>query len=364
MQSKNIILVGGGHAHALVLAHLQKMHTGNIHFIVVEPSDHVPYTGMLPGFVAGHYTYSDLHINIQKLCSNTDNTSYIPDRVIAVDTQARIITLSSGKELSYDTISFDIGIHSKNPHIQGLSDYAIPVKPLGAFAKNWKSFLAESNASSNIVIIGGGIAGVEMAFAISYGLRKRKAHVTIIDRNKILSETNSNTQHFLRKELVKQNITVFESTVITKVASKKIFLDNNQELSADFILAATGARPYTWLEQTGIDLTDGFITVNKHLQNTRYPNVFAAGDCAHFNPQPLQKAGVYAVRQAPILANNIMRFTQNTSLQSFNPQSHYLKLVSLGEKRACASKYNLCIHGKALWNLKNHIDRKFISQFK
>ena len=137
-----------------------------------------------------------------------------------------------------------------------------------------------------------------------------------------------------------------------------------EELPANFVLGAAGARPYGWVEKTKLPTTDGFIDVDETLRSPAYPSVFAVGDCAHYAPDPLQKAGVYAVRQAPVLHSNIAALAAGQPLKKFSPQADYLKLISLGSKRAAADKWGICLRSKPLWHLKNRIDTSFMSSLR
>jgi len=368
MKSRHVVLVGGGHAHALVLAQLQKSPIPGARFTVIDPGSHAPYTGMLPGYVAGHYTRDQLYIDIQSLCAGGEVT-FIQDRVVSANSNESYLVLESGERIDYDYVSYDVGIHSNMSFITGFSQYAVPVKPLGGFAETWSVFLKkyrEEKVPVHISMIGGGVAGVEMALAIEYALNGSQggnSHVTIYDHGVLLSSVGSTTRHYLKTILNKRNISAVENTDITEIHADYITLNNQTKTMTDLVVGAAGARPHEWLENIGLDTHDGFIIVSDTLQSTSHANIFAVGDCAYFVSFPLQKAGVYAVRQAPILYNNISALIEERQLQSYVPQHDYIKLISLGEKKAVLDKWGLCFRGKLFWRLKNYIDKKFMMQF-
>ena len=162
--------------------------------------------------------------------------------------------------------------------------------------------------------------------------------------------------------MANQNVTLHEQTKITHLTSNTLHFDDGQTLEADFIIGAAGARPYPWLSETGLETHDGFLTVNARLQ-TSDPRIFAVGDCAHMSHDPRPKAGVYAVRQAPTLLNNLYASLSNGPLKPYVPQKDYLKLVSLGEKSALGDRFGLTFTGPWVWSWKDQIDRKFMDQF-
>ncbi len=378
MQSKHIILVGGGHTHVLTVNALKKNLPPHVTVTLIEPQTEVPYTGMLPGLIAGHYTSHDISINMRDLCGTDTKITHIQDRVVAVRPHENSIVLASGQSLRYDAASFDIGIHTEASSIKGFTDHATPVKPLGEFARTWQQYVARSNESVGtknhyIAIIGGGLAGVETALAMAHRIHTPplashdphtdSSHITLIDQGRILSTLGQRARKFLLEELQRYNIHIYENVAVSQITRTHVHLETNKKIPAHFVLGATGAQPYTWLRETNIPLEEGFISVNEHLQSTGFENIFATGDCTSFIAKPLPKAGVYAVRQAPTLTHNLLCTLQQKPLKIFTPQKHYLKLISLGEKRACADKWGLCVHGKPLWFLKDFIDRQFVSQF-
>ncbi len=154
-----------------------------------------------------------------------------------------------------------------------------------------------------------------------------------------------------------------EETTVINITANEVQTDAGG-FASDFTLGAAGPLPYSWVAKTGLECTDGYINVTETLQTPEYPALFAVGDCANFSPQPLAKAGVYAVRQAPILHHNINAFLQNTKMQPFRPQQDYLKIISLGGKQAAADKWGWCWHGSWLWRLKHHIDTSFMEKCK
>ena len=357
-----VLLVGGGHTHALLLAKMKQKPFLNTEIWLVDTNEKVPYTGLLPGFTAGHYDREDLYINLKILAAQA-GVKFVKATVTGLDNAQKKVHLDNGDTQSYDLISFDIGIHARDFRVQGLVENSVPVKPLSVFATAWQNFLAQEKSEPRLVIIGGGVAAVEMALAMEYSCRNQSPKITIVTRGEILGNLSSAVRTFLKQELSRKNIKIETGQTVSQVDRESVVLKTGQRLESDFVLAAVGPRPYKWLEETNLELKNGYIRVNKHLQSVSQPSVFAVGDCAHFEDYPLPKAGVYAVREAPILYKNIELKLANKNLSTYKPQKHYLKLITLGEKRACADKFGICIHGSWVWKLKNKIDTDFMGLF-
>ena len=362
-QAKNqVVLIGGGHTHALVLNDLKKQPLDGAHITVINPGTTAPYSGMLPGFVAGHYSRKELDIDLHALTQKV-GAELIDGRAVAIDPDKKIITLEDDTSVSYHLASVDVGITSRMQSLQGFSEYAVPAKPLGTYSSRWDEFRS-STGLKNVVVIGGGIAGAELAMAMAFALRReaQTTTVTLLDRSTILSSNSAKTQKRVRKALEENNVKVMEGVNVTEVTSSGVNLANSATIDASFIVGAAGATPHAWLKDTGLTLVDGFIEVSNILQSSD-PNIFAVGDCAHMSFDPRPKAGVYAVRQAPVLLNNIRKRLTNVELDAYSPQTDYLKLVSLGGKKAFGEKNGISLSGHLMWRLKNYIDRKFMNQF-
>lgn len=358
----NIVLIGGGHTHALVMNSIAKESLENAEITVINPGETAPYSGMLPGFVAGHYSREELDINLSKI-SKKSGINLRLGKAEAIDTIQNRVQLDDGSEITYDIASIDVGITTRMPSLTGFTDHAVPAKPLDNFSSEWDQYRS-SVGSKNVIIIGGGIAGVELAMAMAFALRSTSSDVSVMlfDRENILSTNSDNARKCLRKELKTNNVNIMEHVNVVEITSDGVKLADGSFYEANFVVGVAGATPHKWLEKTGLDHTNGFIDVNNTLQ-TSQSNVFAVGDCAHMTFDPRPKAGVYAVRQAPILLQNIRNMLSGSALVSYEPQSDYLKLVSLGGKRAFGEKNGFRFSGKWIWKLKNHIDKDFMNQF-
>ncbi|WOI55047.1 selenide, water dikinase SelD [Palleronia sp. LCG004] len=358
--TRDLVLVGGGHAHALVLRSWGMDPLPGARLTLINPGPTAPYTGMLPGFVAGHYDRDTLDIDLMKLAQFA-GARIVLGHATGIDRAAKEIEvedqLLGSRRVAYDVASIDIGIHSDMPEITGFSEYGAPAKPLDRFASLWAAHVTGPDRNAPKAVIGGGPAGAELAMAMSYGTDG--APVTLIDRGRAFDDMGQGAAHALRAALVRRNVTLIEQAEVAEITAHHVVLKDGGDIPARLVTAATGPRPHAWIGRTGLSLSDGYIDVDAELRSSD-PAIFAAGDCAHMTFAPRPKAGVFAVRQAPILRANLRASMGAGRLRRFRPQSDYLKLIALGEKSAVADKFGLRLSGRAIWWWKDRIDRRFM----
>ncbi|MFN3721952.1 MAG: selenide, water dikinase SelD [Paracoccaceae bacterium] len=362
--TRDIVLIGGGHAHALVLQMWAMDPLPGARVTVINPGPVAPYTGMLPGAIAGHYSRDAMMIDLVRL-ARFAGARVILDRACGLDRGARQVVLQSGRRLRYDVVSVDIGIASDLPDVPGYADHGVAAKPLGAYAARWEAFLATAGAAPHLVIVGAGVGGVELALASAHrllGMGKRPG-ITLVDRGEhALPAVSSGTRRALLGAMADHGVTLLSGVSPVQVLADGVVLSDGRRVASDFTLSVAGARPQGWLEATGLALTNGFIDVGPTLQSAD-PAIFAVGDCAHLTHAPRPKAGVFAVRQAPFLLHNLRAAVSGGPMRAYHPQRDYLKLVSVGGKTAVADKFGLHFGGAWLWGVKDRIDAKFMAKF-
>ncbi|MAC80430.1 MAG: selenide, water dikinase SelD [Rhodobacteraceae bacterium] len=360
--TRDIVLVGGGHTHALVLRMWGMSPLPGARLTLINPGPTAPYSGMLPGHVAGHYSRDDLDIDLVRL-ARFAGARLILGAATALDPAAREVHVPGRPPVGYDLCSVDVGITSAMPTLPGFADHAIPAKPLGAFAAAWAAYLDRSGPA-DVAVIGAGVAGVELALAMAHALsvRGRPHTVTLVDRDKALSALRPASARRIRTVLDQAGVVLREHTPITAVTPEGVQL-GDEILPATFITGAAGARPYDWPAASGLDTTDGYLTIAPTLQ-TSDPDIFATGDCAHMGFAPRPKAGVYAVRQAPILFHNLRARAMDRPLRAYRPQDDYLKLISLGGKSALGERFGRPLMGPLMWRWKDRIDTRFMEKFR
>lgn len=368
---KSIVLLGGGHSHIEVIRQLAINPLANVDVTLISEDQHTPYSGMLPGLIASHYSFHDCHIDLAPLCQWA-NVQFIQTRATVIDASENSVSCSNGATLFYDVLSINTGSQPKLNAILGAS-FGHAVKPIKSFITEWESWLVaqQSNTDSipNVAVVGGGAASIEVILAISHRLKALNIEVKlslICAANSLLSSHNRKVQTLIKKHLAAANIAVSYNSAVTAATTTGMTINNNKESLSDFTVWAVNAQAKPWLANTELSCNeDGFINVDSNLRSTSHHNIFAAGDTINFVNQALPKAGVYAVRQGAIISNNIRSAINpnSTKLQKYKPQRHFLSLLTTGDRHAILSRGILCFSGDWVWRWKNKIDNDFVSRF-
>ena len=293
---KDIVLVGGGHTHALVARMWAMQPQAGVRLTIINPNPAAPYTGMLPGYIAGHYTRAEMMIDLFRLARHA-GARLILDSAVGLDRGARHVLLQSGRTIPYDLCSIDIGISSDLPNVAGFAQFGHAAKPLGDYARAWQAFLARDISAPHLVLIGAGVGGVELALASQHRLRAigRAPHITLVQRHaRALNGVGDMARAMLLDQLRAAGITLLTGAEPAEIAAGNVTLTDGRTLPSDFTLAVAGTRGQSWLSQTGLDLMDGHITVTPTLRSSD-PAIFAAGDCANLAFAPRAKKLEYGV---------------------------------------------------------------------
>jgi len=367
--SRDLVLVGGGHAHALVLRMWGMDPLPGARLTVIDPNPVAPYTGMLPGLVAGHYRREELEIDLVKL-ARFAGARLVVGAATRIDAEARLITVAGRGEIAYDVASVDVGIHSGMPNLPGFAAHGVAAKPLGPFAQAWDGFVARVAAgeiAAQAAVIGGGIAGIELALAMAHRLQGAGARpeITLIERAPEIAPDAPMARARLLAALRGYGVQVLTGAEVREISETGVEMADGTRIPAGFVAGAAGARAHSWLAASDLPVNDaGFLRVGTDLRVEGCETHFAAGDCAHLAHAPRPKAGVYAVRAAPVLRDNLRAALSGRALRPFHPQRRYLKLISLGRKSALAEKAGLAFAAPLLWRWKDRIDRKFMAKFE
>ncbi|MFM9940652.1 MAG: selenide, water dikinase SelD [Hyphomicrobiaceae bacterium] len=372
---KRLVLIGGGHAHVFVLRALAMRPEPGLGVTLIAKELDAPYSGMLPGHVAGHYSLDDCHIDLVRLAQRA-GVRLIHGEAVGIDRGARRILLHDRPPVGYDVVSFDTGITPSLGDIRGAEKYAIAVKPVSLFAPKWQALLSRAlqvDGPRRIAVVGTGAAGFELVLALrhrlldeakSRGLAPEAFTFTLIGSGGVLPTHNVRAQRLGRKALAERHITVIESDSAVEITAEHIVLTSGNRVPADAVLVTTKAAPPAWFATAGLPLDPrGFIAVRPTLQVLDDDDVFAVGDCATVTEHVREKAGVFAVRQGPPLTDNLRRRVNGQAAQPFRPQRQFLTLLSLGDKQAIAARGTFAATGRWAWTWKDRIDRAFMDRF-
>ena len=372
---KDLVLVGGGHSHVIVLRRFGMRPMPGVRVTVIARDIHAPYSGMLPGLIAGHYRFDDAHIDLGPL-TRFAGARLFHDTVIGVDLDGRRVLCRDRPPVAYDVLSIDIGV-TPALRIPGAADHAVPVKPISALVARWERLQARVRASPDrlrIGIVGAGAAGVELTLAIQHALREQGAarvdgfpdpefHLfSGVDR--ILPTHNRGVRARFTRVLNERGVHVHLDSRVHRVEAGRVEVDGGAAVEVDEVIWATEAGAQSWPGESGLDVDDhGFIRVTPTLEATSHKGVFAVGDVAAVTGYPREKAGVFAVRQGPPLDANLRRALRGVALEPFRPQRKFLSLISTGDRYAVASRGAWSLEGAWVWRWKDWIDRRFMGRF-
>lgn len=366
---KDLVLAGGGHAHVIVLRMLAMNPVPGLQVTLISPDVRTPYSGMLPGVVAGHYTADDIHIELGPLCRFA-GARFIRGRVTGLDTARRTVQCEGRPDIPYDVLSLDVGITPAVDQIPGAREHAIAVKPINTFLARWYAFLKEARAGHvrHVGFVGAGAGGVELCLAVNHrlqteGLRDIDVHL-FTDKEGVLPGYPEQAQQLFMSELRTRGVEVHTGFRAGEITESAIWSNSGTTVDLDAVFLVTNAASQPWLKETGLPLDDnGFIKVRDTLQTTTHPEIFAVGDIAANVDYPRPKAGVYAVRQGKPLCRNLKRVLLGKAARPFRPQREFLSLISMGRKTAVASKWGRVRKGDWLWRWKDWIDQRFMARF-
>ena len=366
---KRLLLVGAGHAHAKVLYDLASDKARDVEVTLVSPEPLAPYSGMVPGWMAGHYRWDECCVDFAHLCRRAGATLRI-DSATGIDLAGSRVQLASGASLPYEVLSLDIGSTSKPPG--AASARLVPMRPLAALKERWDVLRTTvgslpAGTTFRVVMIGGGAAGTESILAVRHQLAQWAPcvafdYVLATQGTALLPQLAAGAGRRIADRLQQHGVRVVHGFTAECIEEAGVSSSEGGMLLADVVLWATGAQAHHWPAASGLAHDNSFVKVDSTLRSVSHPNVFAAGDCASFE-QPLPKAGVFAVRMGPVLSHNLQAALRGGQLETFTPQQRYLVLLGTGDAFAVAAWGPFSCQGKWVWRWKQGLDRTFINRY-
>jgi pyridine nucleotide-disulfide oxidoreductase family protein len=360
---KRLLLLGGGHAHVHVLQALAREALPATEVVLVSPYPRQMYSGMVPGLVAGHYKAEQCAILLPPL-AQAARVRLVEDAALHIDSAARVVTLASGAVLPYDLLSIDTGAVMDRQRVPGAREHALFVRPIEHFVRLLDGLceLAQQRVL-DVVVVGGGAAGVELAMALQHRLAGQARVALVTGGDAPLAGYAPGVMRRAAAALARARITVFRDTCAA-VEARHLVLGSGARLACDAPVMATGAEAPAWLASSGLALDSrGFVQTAATLQSTSHADVFAVGDVATRSDAPHAKSGVYAVRAGPPLALNLRRHLAGGALVPHPPQARTLNLISCGRRSAIVSWGSWHAQGRWAWWWKDHIDRAFVARY-
>jgi selenide,water dikinase len=366
---RDLVLVGAGHAHVQVVKMLAMSGPPDLRVTLISEGPTAFYSGMLPGCVAGLYTPQDIQIELRPL-ARWAGARFIEARVTGLDWKAKVVRFEDRPDLAYDVVSINAGSTTRGHDIPGVREHALMTRPINKLLGRLEEFEKNFDAGKRpaVVVVGGGAAGFELACGLHarFNARYGGCQITLVDSSsEILAERGRRTSALGRKTLKEKGITAIVGAEARRAEAHQLELKDGRALPFDLLVWATGGAPAALAASTGL-ATDaqGFIKVRRTLQSESAPEVFAAGDCVTLEGHPdLPKSGVYAVREGPYLANNIVALLRGEPLENYVPQRGFLALLMTGDRSAIASWKGLAARGNWVWRWKDYIDQRFMDMF-
>ncbi len=376
---KKLVLIGGGHAHMMMLAGLRQFIDQGVEVTVIQPSPWHYYSGMGAGMLGGTYSEDEIRFATQRIVEDQGGR-FILDRVIRIDPENRRLTLAqSSEQIPYSVLSCNAGSQVREQTIQKIpirGENIFPVKPIAGLMRAREKIIAlAGKRTPRIIVIGGGPSAVEIAGNVRQLSRQHgfAAEITIVCSHQLLGRAPQRVRSLAGRRLAGREITILTNARVSSVEPGTVLLRDNRELAADLIFVAVGVAPSPIFGDSGLPVgPDQGLLVNEFLQSVQYPEIFGGGDCIHFQPSPLDKVGVYAVRQNPVLMHNVLASLAENSggksnkknLQPFDPGGRYLLIYNLGEGYGIFNKWSLSFGGRLPFLLKEYLDRRFMRTYQ
>jgi selenide,water dikinase len=372
---KRLLLIGGGHAHIEVLRRFALQPEPHVELTLASPHRYTPYSGMLPGLIAGHYRFEEVHVDLAPL-ADAAGARFAQTRVDALDAAARSVACADGSILGFDVCGIDIG-STPDASAPGARENTIGVKPVDRFLERWQREIerAREPRPERVVVVGGGAGGLEVLLAMQHAARTALAasdgptrlpefHL-VTDSDTILPTHPSSVRRRFERVLAARGVAVHTNSRAEQVVPGRLHCTGGLALDAELIVWATTAAAAPWVRASGLAVDQrGFLQVDRHLESTSHKGIFGSGDIASLVGARLPKSGVFAVRKGPVLAHNLRASLRGEALQPFVTKPSALSLITTGDRSAVMSWGPFALEGTLVWRWKDWIDRRFMAKYR
>jgi len=365
---KHLVLVGGGHAHMMTLANIHALVRSGHRVTVIQPSEYHYYSGMGPGLLGQFYAPEEIRFATRRVVEKQGGT-FVRSKVTRIDPEKQSVMTESGRIYSYDVVSFNSGSFVPVRMVENAGPALYAVKPIEGLLQARKT-LMELNLHQdvNVAVVGGGPAAVEMAGNAHQLLDRNRSQafqIHVFTKGRLLDRFPSSVRQAAAQSLQARSIQIHEHRQVASIRRNRIDFKAGEPFNADFIFLAAGVLPSPIFAASGLPTgPDGGLAVNGYLRSIAYPNIFGGGDCIYFQPRPLEKVGVYAVRQNPILLHNLRAALEGSALRPFSPGGAYLLILNMGDGTGLLYKWRILLKGRSAFLIKDRIDRRFMRKFQ
>jgi selenide, water dikinase len=369
---KRLLLIGGGHAHVEVLRRFALRPEPGVTITVISPHRQTPYSGMLPGLVAGHYSFDETHIDLAPL-AQWAGAALLPARVERFNAARRVASCADGSEHAFDVCGIDIG-STPRMDVPGAHEYTIGVKPVERFLARWAVELdrARQGTQEDIAVVGGGAGGLEILLAMQYAARAAVPESAPVPRFHLLTDTKTIlpshapvVRRLFERVLDAREVIVHLGARVTEVGPGQLRCADGTAIRADLIVWATTASAAPWIRESGLAVdANGFMLIDRYLESASHRGIFGSGDIAALQSARLPKSGAFAVRKGPVLAHNLRYALHGKPLLPFIIGPEALGLISTGDRCAVMAWGRFALAGKWVWQWKDFIDRRFMAKYR
>ncbi len=365
---KQLLLIGGGHAHMVTLANLQNFTDKGFGVTVIQPSEYHYYSGMGPGMLGGTYQPEEIRFATRRQVE-AKGGRFILGKAYRIDPHKRVVYLEgTEEEIPFDVLSCNAGSYVPRNTMSGDFPNVFTPKPIEELLLAKEKILDLAKAGRiTITVIGSGPSAIEIAGNVHQLCRRQGVtmpKIQLFGGRSFMSGRPPLVRRLVKKVLLNKGIEILEVGHVQRIDNDRIVLENGEEYRSDITFAAVGVKPSQIFARSGLPIgQDGGLQVNEYLQSIRYENIFGGGDCIHFATQPLHKVGVYAVRQNPVLYQNLLACLEGRPPEKFSPGGTYLLIYNLGDGDGVLGKWSMAFAGKLAFSIKDWIDRRFIKTF-
>jgi selenide,water dikinase len=399
----DLVLLGAGHAHVEVLRRFARRPDPRLRLTLIAREPSTPYSGRLPALIRRECGPADAHIDLGPLTA-VAGARLVVAEATAIDLAARQIAMHDRPAIRFDLLSIDIGAlpampdgggtngggpdgggpargrpeHGGPEHAGperggpkrggpgggGPNGGSIAVKPIGGFLAALARLELELADGARIALVGGGAAGTELALALAQRVAGRVRITLVCDTADPLPEAPPRARAVARGALAEARVELVCGVRAGAQADGRLALSDGSFLAVDAVLWATNVVGPPLLAESGL-ICDaaGCVVVDASLRSRGHDFVFAAGDCASMPSAPRPKAGVWAVRAGPPLADNLRRVARGLRPRRWRPQGAALAIVGLGHGRAVAWRNGVVVSGRLVAWYKNWIDGRFVRRY-
>ncbi|MEP6994419.1 MAG: FAD-dependent oxidoreductase [Acidobacteriota bacterium] len=365
-----VVLVGGGHSHLEILRRQILRPHPRISLTLISAGPRQHYSGMVPGFLAGIYSEEEIAFDLNALAERAGGR-FFAEKAVAIDPAGRSLRLSNGRLVEYDFVSFGIGSGTKGSDLPGVREHAWTVKPIqrAVALRGALLALARGTGTAHAAIVGAGAAGVEIACAAAAVLdgAGRARQITILDGGpEIMEGYEPRFRRLARRALEAKGCAISVGASVSEVRENLLRLADGREIPSDLTVWLTGPAPVDLFRGSGLALDPrGYLLVDESLRSVSDARIFGVGDCATLAAFPATpKAGVYAVREGPILWESLIAAVDSTPPPRYQPQSGFLSILNTADGKALLRYGGFNSQSRWAWRLKDRIDRRFMRKYQ